>query len=60
MGALPKRKVSKGRRDRRRNHDRLHPVALVKCDNCGAFTRPHTVCRECGYYRGREIVEIEE
>ena len=60
MGALPKRKISKGRRDRRRQHDRLRPLALVACDNCGAMKRPHTVCRECGHYRGREIFEVGE
>lgn len=60
MGALPKRKISKGRRDRRRQHDRLKVIALVECDNCGAMKRPHTVCPECGTYRGREIVEIED
>lgn len=59
MGALPKRKISKGRRDRRRLHDRLRPVALVECDNCGAMKRPHTLCNECGHYKGREIVEVE-
>jgi large subunit ribosomal protein L32 len=60
MGALPKRKISKGRRGRRRQHDQLQPVTLVACSNCGAMKRPHSVCPECGYYKGREIVEIEE
>ncbi len=60
MGALPKRKISRGRRDRRRQHDRLRPVTLVACDNCGAMKRPHTVCQECGHYQGREIFEVEE
>ncbi len=60
MGALPKRKLSKGRRDRRRLHDQLHPVALVPCDNCGEKKRPHSVCPSCGYYRGREIFEVSE
>ncbi len=60
MGALPKRKIYKGRGDRRRQHDRLKPISLVECETCGAMKRPHTVCRECGTYRGREIIEIEE
>ncbi len=60
MGALPKRKISKGRRNRRRLHDRLKPPALVPCENCGEMKLPHTVCLSCGTYKGREIIEIEE
>ena len=60
MGALPKRKISKGRRDRRRAHDKLKPAVLVECDNCGAMRRPHTLCKECGYYRGRQIIEVAD
>jgi large subunit ribosomal protein L32 len=59
MGALPKRKISKGRRGRRRQHDKLTPPHLVICDNCGEMKRPHTVCPACGHYRGREIFEVE-
>ncbi len=60
MGALPKRKVAKGRRDRRRLHDKLTPPALIACDNCGKMKRPHTMCPQCGHYQGREIVEMDE
>jgi large subunit ribosomal protein L32 len=60
MGALPKRKISKGRRDRRRIHDQLKPIALVVCDNCGEMKLPHTVCKHCGQYRGREVYEVSE
>ncbi len=59
MGPLPKRKLSKGRRGRRRQHDALHPVTLIACDNCGEMKRPHVVCPHCGYYGGREIIEVE-
>jgi large subunit ribosomal protein L32 len=59
MGALPKRKVSKGRRDRRRLHHKLTPPHLVVCDNCGEMKRPHMICEACGHYQGREIIEIE-
>ncbi len=60
MGALPKRKLSKGRRGRRRQHDALQPLTLVVCDNCGEKKRPHVACPHCGYYRGREIYEVEQ
>jgi large subunit ribosomal protein L32 len=60
MGALPKRKHSKGRRDRRRAHDFLQPAALVACDNCGEMKQPHTVCPSCGQYRGRVVLQVAE
>jgi large subunit ribosomal protein L32 len=59
MGPLPKRKISKGRRDRRRAHDALTSKALVQCTNCGETRLPHKVCPSCGFYKGREVVSIE-
>ncbi|HSV86422.1 MAG TPA: 50S ribosomal protein L32 [Levilinea sp.] len=60
MGPLPKRKLSKGRRDRRRAHDALKVNNLVQCSNCAEMRLPHTVCPSCGFYQGREIVEVEK
>ncbi len=60
MVPLPKRKISKGRRDRRRAHDALKAVNLVQCSNCGEMRLPHTVCPSCGYYQGREVIEHEK
>ena len=58
MGPLPKRKISKGRRDRRRAHDSLTAINLVQCSNCGEMRLPHNVCSKCGFYQGREIIEV--
>ena len=55
MGALPKRKISKSRRDRRRAHDSLPIPHLVACDKCGEMKKPHYVCDICGTYNGRQI-----
>lgn len=57
--AVPKRRLSKSRRNSRRaNHDRLGLPTISGCRNCGARVRPHTVCGECGHYRGREVFEV--
>ncbi|NOY99043.1 MAG: 50S ribosomal protein L32 [Chloroflexi bacterium] len=60
MPPLPKRKTSKGRRDRRRAHDALKARNLVMCSNCGSMRLPHTVCPNCGFYKGREVIEVEK
>jgi large subunit ribosomal protein L32 len=60
MPPHPKRKHSKGRRDRRRSQDALIPRSLVACSNCGFMRLPHTVCPNCGFYGGREVIEIKK
>jgi large subunit ribosomal protein L32 len=60
MGPQPKRKISKGRRDRRRAHDSLTAANLVQCSNCGEMRLPHTVCSRCGFYQGREVIEVKK
>ncbi len=60
MGPLPKRKVSKSRRDRRRAHDALSLSHLVVCESCGEYHVAHRVCPKCGTYRGEQVVEVED
>jgi len=56
--AHPKRKISKARRDKRRAHHSISEITLAKCSNCGAFHKYHNACPECGYYRGRKVISI--
>ena len=60
MTPLPKRRVSSARRDRRRANDFLTPKNLTQCPNCGEMCLPHTVCPSCGYYKGREVINVEK
>ncbi len=60
MVPQPKRKHSKGRRDRRRAHDALIATRLIQCSNCGEMRLAHSVCPKCGHYQGREIISVEE
>ena len=59
--AVPKRKVSKARKNKRRSNVwKISAPAFCKCQQCGELKLPHVVCKNCGYYKGREIVKVEE
>jgi large subunit ribosomal protein L32 len=53
MGALPKQRVSKARKGRRRSHFRLDLPQLEACPKCKTMKVAHHVCPECGTYRGK-------
>ena len=58
--AVPKRKTSKSKRDKRRTHQKLSAPNLSTCPQCGEATLPHRACPECGYYKDRNVIEPEE
>ncbi|MDR2268099.1 MAG: 50S ribosomal protein L32 [Holosporaceae bacterium] len=55
--AVPKKKISKSRRDMRRSHLALVAVNFVQCSNCGSSRLPHHICATCGMYNGRRVLE---
>ncbi|MDR0677286.1 MAG: 50S ribosomal protein L32 [Holosporaceae bacterium] len=55
--AVPKKKISKSRRNMRRSHLALTPVGIVVCSNCGESKLPHHLCANCGQYNGRQILK---
>ncbi|MEF9852776.1 MAG: 50S ribosomal protein L32 [Hydrogenoanaerobacterium sp.] len=58
--AVPKRKVSKARRDKRRSSVwKLDEPAFSKCTQCGELKMPHRVCGNCGFYKGKEVIKVE-
>ncbi|MCO4772867.1 MAG: 50S ribosomal protein L32 [Deltaproteobacteria bacterium] len=59
--AVPKRKTSKTRRDKRRTHDALQfNAAVERCPDCGEWKERHHVCMSCGTYRGKQVFEVQE
>ena len=59
MAAVPKRRISRTRRDKRRTHWKAKAATITTCSHCGQRAVPHRVCQSCGTYRGREYVEAE-
>ncbi|PPE04490.1 50S ribosomal protein L32 [Entomoplasma ellychniae] len=58
--AVPFRKTSKSVKNKRRSHLALVASNLVSCENCGAMIKSHRVCRDCGFYKGKEVKSIED
>ena len=61
--AVPKRKVSKARRDKRRsNNSKLYMPGMVKCSNpeCNEMVLAHRVCKVCGFYGGKQVITLKQ
>jgi len=39
-------------------HIFLEAPRLTSCPKCGKLVLPHTVCLNCGYYRGIEVIDV--
>jgi large subunit ribosomal protein L32 len=58
--AVPKRRTSRAKRDKRRAHDSMTTPARSSCPQCGEPKLPHRVCANCGTYRGREVIRTDD
>tara|TARA_B100000989_G_scaffold289881_1_gene262338 strand:- start:706 stop:903 length:198 start_codon:yes stop_codon:yes gene_type:complete len=58
--AVPKRKTSPSRRNKRRSHDFIRPSHFHECSNCGELKLSHHVCPACGFYSKKEIIKQDE
>ena len=57
--AVPKKKQSKTRTAKRRATWKSEAPAYSECPQCHQPKLPHRVCSNCGYYAGRQAVEVE-
>lgn len=58
--AVPKGKVSKQRKRKRRTHYKAEAPGMALCPKCGDVKLPHRVCPTCGTYKGKQVVEVDE
>ncbi len=57
--ALPKRKHSAARGRKRRTHWKIKVTNLLTCPQCKQLKLAHKACLVCGYYDGRQVIEIK-
>jgi large subunit ribosomal protein L32 len=58
--AVPKRKVTKSKRDMRRAHDALSADAYVEDKVTGELHRPHHIDLKTGMYKGKQVLKVKE
>jgi large subunit ribosomal protein L32 len=57
--AVPKKKQSKTRSRKRAANWKAQASTFSECPQCHQPKLPHRVCSNCGYYAGRQAVEVE-
>ena len=55
--AVPKRKTSKSRRDKRRSHHKIIIPNIVEDKKSGNYRLSHHIDLKTGLYNGRKILE---
>jgi large subunit ribosomal protein L32 len=58
--AVPKRRQSNSKTNKRRSHDFLVARQLSVCPKCSTSVPTHVICPKCGHYMGRELIEKKE
>ncbi|MCD5396203.1 MAG: 50S ribosomal protein L32 [Candidatus Pacebacteria bacterium] len=56
--AVPKKRTTKSRQGKRRLHIHLEAPKLTLCPKCKKPVLPHTVCLNCGYYKGEMVIDV--
>ena len=58
--AVPKRKMSRSRtRHRKAQWLKTKKPTTTTCPRCKSTMRPHTVCSECGTYKGKTVLDVD-
>ena len=55
--AVPKRKTSKSRRNKRRSHHKISSINIVEDKKSGEYRLSHHIDLKTGMYNGKQILE---
>ena len=58
MPQEPKKRHSRARQGKRRAAIRLAVTKTILCPNCKAPILAHKICKHCGYYKGKMVLDI--
>ena len=58
--AVPKRKTSKARRNKRRSHHRVRAINIIEDKKSGEYRLSHHLDLKTGFYKGRQVLDPKE
>ena len=58
--AVPKRKTSKSRRNKRRSHHRIKNLNILEDKKSGEYRLSHHLDLKTGMYKGRQVLDPKE
>ena len=58
--AVPKKKTSNARRNKRRANWKLSAPGIAACPQCGEAKLTHRICGNCGYYDKKQVIKVAE
>lgn len=56
--AVPRHSHTRSKVGKTRMHKYIKRVVLNACPKCKKPVLSHTACRNCGYYKGEEVVDV--
>ena len=56
--AVPKRKTSKSRRNKRRSHHKVSNTNVIEDKKSGEYKLSHHIDLKSGFYNGKKILDI--
>ena len=56
--AVPKRKTTVSKRNKRRSHHRIKDVNIIEDKKSGEYKLSHHIDLKSGYYNGKKILDI--
>lgn len=56
--AVPRHRHTRSSVGQRRMHQFIKPASLTSCQKCGKPVQPHTICKNCGFYKGKEFIDV--
>ena len=58
--AEPKKRTNRSKGGMRRMSQKASSPSVSYCDNCHQAVKRHQICSNCGHYKGKQVVDMND